>query len=71
VISIVLSRKPSGLALVRLSCGCEQWLRAIGDRVHEGRRVRSCGPGGVHGTPDYGTRLDEAMGTLQRKDYDK
>lgn len=40
----ILDRKPSGLTLCRLDCGCEIWLGAT--RV--GRRVASCGEGFTH-----------------------
>jgi hypothetical protein len=64
---LVLARKPSGLALVQLSCGCEQWMRVLADgSIHTGRRAKSCGPGGVHGAPDFADRLDEAARHLAR-----
>lgn len=47
-LGVVLQRKPSGLALLRLACGCEVWVRRLpGDQIHRGRQARACGTGGA------------------------
>lgn len=65
MIPVLIRRKPSGLSLVRLACGCEQWVRVLpGGRVHYGRHAKACGVGGVCAAGQYGQRVEAAAADL-------